>query len=370
MGAVESRGGVVRIETPDDPLATSDSLVVRWPSRPFWAYPQLKMAAPLRGEVDEGLTRWKPTLVHAATPFGVGLAGRAAARALGVTFVSSYHTAYDAYLRHYGLHVLDGIAWPFLRWFHNSGPRTFAPSEHVARQLTDEGINGVRVWSRGVDGERFNPRHRSDAMRAAMGASPEDLVVAYVGRIAPEKGIHQLIGAMHEVTARQPHVRFAVAGDGPDEARIRAEAPAGTYFAGTLHGADLSAFYASADLFAFPSTTDTFGNVVLEAMASGLPVIAADVGATLELANEGTARLFRGGDAASLAVSIESLVAGAHASADRASLRDASLRQAAARNWDAIWDALLREYLGVSLPVTQITRQKKARGRGRIRAEG
>src|SRR5690606_34165281 len=125
--AVEARGGAVRVETVEDPQAVRDPRVLRWPSRPFWAYPQLRMAAPLRAAVAEGLARWRPTLIHATTPFGVGLAGRSAARSLGVPLVTSYHTSFTAYLRHYGLSALDAVAWPYLRWFHNSGRRTFAP---------------------------------------------------------------------------------------------------------------------------------------------------------------------------------------------------------------------------------------------------
>lgn len=346
MTAVEARGGSVRVETVEDPLAPRDRRVQRWPSAPFWAYPQLRLAAPLRGEVTERLARWRPTLIHAATPFGVGLAGRAAATALRVPLVTSYHTSFSEYLRHYGLSALDAISWPYLRWFHNSGLRTFAPSRMVADELKGQGFRGVGVWGRGVDPERFHPRFRSREMREAMGAGKDDLVVAYVGRLAPEKGVHVALEAMHRVAATHgPRVRFAFAGDGPDEARCRALAPPGTWFAGALHGDALSAFYASADLFVFPSTTETFGNVVLEAMASGLPAVAPDVGATLELAHRGTARLFRGGDSHSLAVATVALL---DSPQERCRLREAGLAVAAARSWQSVWDALLDDYLEVT----------------------
>lgn len=343
--AVEARGGAVRVETVADPAAAVDARVHGWPSTPFWAYPQLRMAAPPKAEAIARLRRWRPTLVHAATPFGVGLAGRAAARALGVPFVTSYHTSFSEYLRHYGLSALDAVAWPFLRWFHNSGRRTFAPSQLVATQLAAQGFQDVRVWSRGVDPLRFHPRFRSAEMRAAMGASTDDLVVAYVGRLAPEKGIHVALDGLRGVMAESgSRVRLAIAGDGPDEARCRAMAPPGTWFAGSLSGDALSAFYASADLFVFPSTTETFGNVVLEAMASGLPVVAPDTGATLELADARTAQLFRGGSAESLAAAVRALAAD---TARRAELRTAGLAVAASRSWPAVWDALLAEYAAV-----------------------
>jgi glycosyltransferase involved in cell wall biosynthesis len=142
-------------------------------------------------------------------------------------------------------------------------------------------------------------------------------------------------------------VRFALAGDGPDEARCRATAPDGTWFAGSLGGERLSAFYASADVFVFPSTTDTFGNVVLEAMASGLPVVGPDVGATLELADERTALTFAAGDAAALGAQVERLL---HDPALRGEKRAAGLAVAAARTWDAVWDALVHDYRAVLAP--------------------
>lgn len=346
---VEQRGGAVHIESVEDPLALPDRRVARAPSIPFWAYPQLRMAAPARAEMRARLAAWRPTLVHVATPFGVGLAGRAAALALGVPLVTSYHTSFSAYLHHYGLSVLDGVAWPFLRWFHNGGRRTFAPSALVARELAGQGFARVRLWSRGVDPLRFHPRFRSAEMRRAMGAPGDEFVVAYVGRLAPEKGVRTALEGMRAVMARHgARVRFALAGDGPDAAGCRAAAPAGTWFAGALAGERLSAFYASADAFVFPSTTETFGNVVLEAMASGVPVIAPDRGATLELAHEDSALPFRAGDAASLASRVEALLGDPGLREEK---RATGLNVAGTRSWDAVWDGLLRDYraaLGVT----------------------
>lgn len=344
VSAVEARGGAVRVETVEDPASEPDPRVVRWPSAPFWAYPQLRMSAPLRADVTAGLKKWQPTLVHATTPFGIGLAGRAVARSLRVPLVTSYHTAFGEYLKHYGLGVLDRASWPYLRWFHNSGRRTFAPSRFVASQLLAEGFRDLRVWGRGVDPQRFHPRFRSESMRRAMGAGPDDLVVAYVGRVAPEKRVALAIEGMRAVMGRQANVRLAIAGDGPALEECRAMAPERAWFAGALQGEALSAFYASADVFVFPSTTETFGNVVLEAMASGVPVVAPDLGATLELANRDTAELFTAGDASALADAVERLL---REPSRRDALRAEGALVAEMRSWDAIWDGLLREYLEV-----------------------
>lgn len=342
VAAVEARGGEVQVETVSVPDAPEDARVRRAPSVPFWAYPQLRIAAPSARAAARRIARWKPTLIHATTPFGVGLAGRRVARLLGVPLVTSYHTSFSAYLAHYGLTALDGVAWPYLRWFHNRGARTFVPSAAVRDELRSHGFSGLRLWSRGVDARRFSPQHRSAVMRSRMGAFDDTFVVAYVGRLAPEKGVHRAIAAMHLVMQRHPgRVRFVVAGDGPDEARCRAEAPEGTWFSGALHGDELSVFYASADAFVFPSQTETFGNVVLEAMASGLPVIAPDRGATLEFAHEGTALTFPGDDAHALAGRVEWLLRDHRL---RHQLRCAGLETAASRSWAQVWDGLVRDY--------------------------
>lgn len=340
--AVEARGGTVRVETVEDPDASLDRRVHRWSSAPFWAYPQLRMATVPKARAVAAMRRWRPTLIHAVTPFGVGLAGRAAARAVGVPLVTSYHTAFDAYLRHYRLSALDAVAWPYLRWFHNSGVRTFAPTSTVLRQLEGQGFRNLRLWGRGVDARRFHPRHRSAAMRARMGAAAGELVVGYVGRIAPEKGLHEALAALTPVVeAARGRLRVAVAGDGPDELRCRSVAPAATWFAGALGGDELAAFYASLDVLVFPSTTETFGNVVLEAMASGVPVVAPDVGATLELAHHGSAALFDAARPASIGDVVHALAADP---TRRADLAAAGRREAAARSWEAVWDRLVADY--------------------------
>ena len=290
----------------------------------------------------EAVSRWRPTLIHSATEFGVGLGGLAAARKSRIPFVSSYHTHFTAYLRHYRLTALNAISWPFLRWFHNSGRITWTPGAIVAEELRTHGFRNVRVWSRGVDPERFSPEFRSREWRARVGATDDTLVVAYVGRLAPEKGIDVALDGMRQVLARHgDRVRFVLVGDGPAEARCRVSAPPGATFLGRLGGRALSEAYASADVFVFPSITETFGNVVLEAMASGLAVIAPDRGATTELATPETALQFPAHDASALAAAVERLL---HERDVRARLSAAALAVARTRSWDAVFDQLVRDY--------------------------
>lgn len=344
VSAARARGGEVTVVTVDAEADSARPLpgVVRWPSIPFWAYPELRIASPRVRDARQILRAMRPDIVHVATPFGVGLAARAAARAEGLPLVSSFHTDFAAYLRYYRLQALEGVAWPYLRWFHGGGLRTFVPTPTGAAQLRRRGFSGVRVWGRGVDRDRFSPRFRSRALRAAHGIGDHETLVVSVGRLAPEKGIETILAAARTLQATVGRrIRFAFVGDGPAEARYRADAPAGTIFAGRLLGEALSEFYASADAFVFASTTDTFGNVLLEAMASGVPVIAPDEGPTLDVANADNALVIPPRDPVALAGAIQRL-AGDAACCTR--LRARGLASAAQRDWGRIWDALFADY--------------------------
>lgn len=341
-GAVAARGGAVRVFTTDDPEAEATPDVVRFPGRAFWAYPQLRLAWPPREMVRRELAAFAPTLVHAATEFGVGLAGRRAALDLGLPLVTSYHTNFTSYAEHYHLGFLAAPGWQYLRWFHGGAARTFCPTHAIRRELEGRGFANVAVWSRGVDGARFAPAYRSTALRARLGADDDTLVAGYVGRLALEKGLPVAVAAMRRVMAAHPgRVRFLVVGDGPYEEAMRAAAPDGTVFLGRLEGDALSAAYASCDLFLFPSTTDTFGNVLLEAMASGVPVVGADVGPTRELLAPDRGWLVPPDDPDALASQLERLVAA------RPEVRDRAARAfafAATQRWEAVWTALFEAY--------------------------
>jgi len=345
---VVARGGSVRVFTPHDPEAPGAGDVEQFPSRSFWAYPQLRLAWPRQRQVRAALAEYAPTIVHAATEFGVGLAGRRAARDLGIPFVSSYHTSFVAYAEHYGLGLLARPGWHFMRWFHNGGLRTYCPTQAIVNDVNARGFERTAVWSRGVDGTRFSPTYRSATLRERLGATDDTLVLSYVGRLAAEKGLNVALDALALVEQARPgQVRFLVVGDGPYEQEVRARAPRGTLLTGKLHGTALSEAFASGDVFLFPSTTDTFGNVMLEAMASGVPVIGADVGPTREQLQSGGGWLAAPGDAAAFARAIIALID------DRSRVREAGTRAlaiAAAKTWDVVWDTLLTDYLRLHRP--------------------
>ncbi|MCU0635066.1 MAG: glycosyltransferase family 1 protein [Gemmatimonadaceae bacterium] len=339
VDAVRARGGDVAVFTADDPAATTDVECIRFGSVAFWAYPQLRLASPRAVQVDRALDRFAPTLIHAATPFGVGLAGRSAALRRRLPFVTSYHTSFAAYAAYYGLGSIALPGWHFLRWFHNSGARTFCPTRAIADDLAARGFARTAIWSRGVDVQQFAPTWRDEAWRASIGVAPHDRLVLYVGRLAAEKGIADVLAAAQQLQARAPSVRFAFVGDGPFAGEVARAAPPGTWLPGVLQGAALSRAYASADCFVFPSTTDTFGNVMLEAAASGLPIVAADVPQTRELiGGSGADVLVPAARPDLLASSIASLLA------DDARLRTAraaARHLAEGRAWSRVWDDLL-----------------------------
>lgn len=344
--AVRARGGQVRVFTTSDPVADATEGVRRFPSVPFWAYPQLQLAAPSPAVIERELREWGATLVHTATPFGIGLAARSAARRADIPFVTSYHTSFSTYARFYRLGALSAPGWRYLRWFHNGGARTYCPTHAVARELRGHGFTNVKIWSRGVDTERFDPRFRSTALRARLGADDETMLVAYVGRIALEKGLDVAIEGMRRAIASSGRrMLFVLAGDGPwaDECRRRVSGE--MRLVGELHGHRLSELYASADAFLFPSTTDTFGNVLLEAMASGLPIAAADAAPTRELlGGSGAGTLFDGGSPQSLAEAIRVITSDA---AVRTGMQRAALLAARHRRWSTVFDELFEDYAQV-----------------------
>ncbi|MCU0636165.1 MAG: glycosyltransferase family 1 protein [Gemmatimonadaceae bacterium] len=335
VDAVRATGGAVELFTSDDPAAVPIDGCTRFPSVAFWAYPQLRLAHPRAATVDRLLDAFQPTLIHAATPFGVGLAGRAAALRRGVPLVTSYHTSFAAYAAYYGLGAMAAPGWHFLRWFHNSGQRTYCPTRAIVDDLARRGFLGTALWSRGVDVQRFSPRHRDEAWRASIGVASSDRLALYVGRLAAEKGLADALAAAAILADRRAPVRFGFVGDGPYEADVARRAPPGTWLPGVLNGDALARAYASADCFIFPSTTDTFGNVLLEAAASGVPIVAADVGPTRELLGNREMAL---------------LVppAAPEALADAVLARRRAARQLAEGHaWSAVWDALFASYAAV-----------------------
>jgi glycosyltransferase involved in cell wall biosynthesis len=222
--------------------------------------------------------RWRatrPDLVHVVTEGPLGWAAVSAAGALGIPVCSDFHTNFHSYSEHYGFAWMRGAVEAYLRWIHNRTACTLIPTEQLKVELEHLGIERLRVAGRGVDAKLFDPARRSTELRRQWGCARDELVAISVGRLAPEKALDRFATAARAMQAIDSRIRIVVVGDGPVRGPLQKRNP-GFHFAGARVGEDLGAHYASADVFLFPSTTETFGNVVLEAMASGLAVVAYD----------------------------------------------------------------------------------------------
>jgi glycosyltransferase involved in cell wall biosynthesis len=243
---------------------------------PLPGYPALRFGFPALAGLWRRFRRDRPDVVHLVTEGPLGWAALFAARLCGIPTTSSFHTNFPEYGRHYGYG--EAFARSCLRAFHNLTRKTLAPTPALAAELEGQGYRRLGLLGRGVDTRRFRPEQRDRELREMWRVEAADPVVLHVGRLAPEKNVELLIELAGQLERRAPRARLVVVGDGPSGPRLRAAMPR-AIFCGQVVGGDLAAHYASADVFVFPSLTDTFGNVVLEAMASGLPVVAFDRGA-------------------------------------------------------------------------------------------
>jgi glycosyltransferase involved in cell wall biosynthesis len=276
-------------------------------------------------------------------PSLLGLWALGYAERRGIPVVSSFHTDFISYLRYYGLGLLEEMGWRYLAWFYNRCDVTYAPSAITAATLAGRGIRRVELWQRGIDRAVFSPRHRDPRLRQRL--SPEGHpIVLFVGRLVREKDLADLAGACDLLAGRGVPFRLALVGAGPMEDELRARLPA-AHFAGYQQGEALSRWYASADVFVFPSTTETFGNVLLEACASGLPVVAAARGGVQDLVRRSAnGLLVEPHDVAGLADAVERIIRNPGYAAQ---LRRGALATAAQYDWAVVNGALLESYARV-----------------------
>ena len=245
---------------------------------PVPGYRGLRFGLPAGSALRAAWSARRPDVVYVATEGPLGWSAVQAASALGIGVVSGFHTNFDGYMKHYWAGWLRRPAAAYLRAFHNRTGATLVPSDDLRGILETSGYRNLHLLGRGVDCARFSPARRSAALRAAWGAHDDDLVVAYVGRVAAEKNVDLAVDAYRAMQSVRGGLRFVVVGDGPARARLGHAHP-DLVFCGFRTGVELAAHYASADVFLFPSDTETFGSVTLEAMASGLGVIAYDYAA-------------------------------------------------------------------------------------------
>ena len=263
-------------ERSDGALAT---LLMRGAALP--RYPGLRFGLPAMRALGRHWRQARPDAVYVATvgPLG-GSAARAAAR-LGIPVATGLHTRFDRYMRDYGMPWLEGTALAWMRRFHNRADATLVPTLELGRFLQAHGFERVVRLARAVDTAQLCPERRDDALRATWGAGPDTPIAIHVGRIAPEKNLALAVRAFRAIGRQRPDARFVWVGDGPARDALARENP-DFIFCGVQRGAELARHFASGDLFLFPSLSETFGNVTLESMASGLATVAFDTGAARE----------------------------------------------------------------------------------------
>lgn len=276
--------GLVRPRRAGESNVAADTVLVR--SAPVPRYPGLRFGLPCMTTLRAHWTLARPDAVYIATEGPLGWSALRAARRLGIPAATGFHTRFDDYAARYGVGALSPVVFSWLRGFHNRGAATLVPTDELAGFLRGRGFRQVVKLSRAVDTVLFDPSHRMPGLRHEWGLGDDGLAVIHVGRIAPEKNLALAVSSFRAIQAQRPDARFIWVGDGPSRAALERENP-DFIFTGTRRGLDLARHYASADLFVFPSTSETFGNVTLEAMASGVATVAYDYGAAREHIRDG-----------------------------------------------------------------------------------
>jgi glycosyltransferase involved in cell wall biosynthesis len=305
------RGEPITVVVARDQACDEPGLLALAPdwSVPLPAYERIELRFPALLELLDRVESEAPDVIHVATPGPLGLCGMLAARLLGLPLIGSYHTELGPYALHLTHDALVAeTTGAFVDWFYRQCDVVLAPTQVVADALADRGVGGrVATWGRSVDAELFQPERRSESRRLEL-LGDGDLLLLSVGRVSAEKRLDVLLAAIERLRAERPGARLVIAGDGPVRAELEDSAPDGVTFLGELHGRQLAELYACADVFCFPSTTDTFGQVLLEAGASGLPAVAAQAGGTLELVqHERTGLHVRPGDVDEMAGALRRL---------------------------------------------------------------
>lgn len=310
-------------------------------------YKELHLPLPPFGGVHRAIDAFRPDLVHIATEAMLGLSVLRHASRRAYPVVSSFHTNFDQYSAHYRIGWARGTIWRYLRWFHNRTRETYVPSQTTIAELEARGFERLVLWPRGVDGQLFRPnRPGRETLRRALGFGPDDAVIGYVSRIAAEKNVGYLTEALAQVALARPNVSFLFVGDGPARGEVERRMGRHARFVGYRSGEDLADHYAAADLFAFTSLTETFGNVILEAMASGLPVVALRAGGVADIVQPGVTGVLIEPDAppAQFARAVMSLTDDAD---DRRRTSESARAFALSQNWDAIMKSLRQCYQAI-----------------------
>jgi glycosyltransferase involved in cell wall biosynthesis len=331
-----------RIFIPQYDTEILDHNIEHFYSIKLFFYPENRLAIPNSFRISSTLSKFQPDIIHIMTEFNMGIAGLNYGKRHGIPTISNYTTNFSQYTDYYKLNFLKQPIWNYMKWFHMQNDITLCPS-NVARQLLNgQGIHNTQILSRGIDFKNFHPQNRNSHLRNELGIS-DKITFLYVGRVSLEKDLDILNKSYHAIQQKyKDRVAMVLTGDGPYLEKCKQIFPDDTIFTGFMKGKELSEIYASCDIFVCPSSTETFGNVVLEAMASGLPVIGADAGGVGEIIQHNVTGLkFAKRDSNKLTKCMAEL-------ADDIDLRDylktCGREYSTNRSWDKIFNGLVAIY--------------------------
>jgi glycosyltransferase involved in cell wall biosynthesis len=357
VGYLLRQGAQVRVYSPTiaKPAFAPTGDLVPIPSIPIPRRPEYRFCFGLTPGVRRDIRRFAPTHFHLSVPDPANHGALKLARRMNLPVIASVHTRFDTYFRYYGMAFFEPIAEAIMRRFYRRCDAIFAPSESMAQILRDQRMSyDVGIWTRGVDRDVFNAERRDMAWRRSLGIGDDEPVIGFVGRVVAEKGLDIFADTIDRLTARRVPHRVLVIGEGPARAWFEQRLP-DARFTGYQMGTDLGRAVASLDMLFNPSVTESFGNVTLEAMACGVPVVAADAAGSTSLLEDGVnGRLIRPGATHSFADALAEYCVDA---AMRRAAGTTGLEAAAAYGWDQVNSALLEGYL-------RIARQRQGGSRG------
>lgn len=324
----------------------ADYSAERFYSLKFFLYPDCRIALPNLFRITQTLTEFKPDLIHLMTEFNMGITGLHFGKKNSIPTISNYSTNFSQYTDYYRLDFLKQGIWDYLKWFHNQNSVTLCPSSESQKLLRQYDISNTTIFSRGIDLQKFHPSYRDNKLRKQFGLE-DKIVFLYVGRVSCEKDLDVLSASYGRLKQKYgSRISFIITGEGPYLEKCKATLPPDTIFTGFKKGQELSRIYASGDIFVCPSSTETFGNVILEAMASGLPVIGADAGGLKELIIHNRNGLkFEARNSDALEKAMGELINDGDL---RNRLRDNGIRFAGERSWDRIIGGLVDLYGGIT----------------------
>lgn len=328
--------------TNDEPAIQHNGEFISVPSIPMPGRPEYRVTIGFPQEAQKRLREFDPTLIHIATPDLLGFRAMRFAQMNNIQIVASYHTHFTSYLKYYNMEMLEVLGWKYLSWFYSQCKHIYVPSSSMADELREHQISdGLRIWARGVDTDLFSPNRRSMQWRRKMGIEDDQVIVTFVSRLVWEKDLQTVVDTLKKLYPKYPNLKVMIVGDGPAKNELMHMMPQAV-FTGFLSGEELATAYASSDIFFFPSDTETFGNVTLEAMSSGVPAVVADATGSKSLVEHGVNGLLCPPKKTVLfAQAIGQLI---EDPVTRLKMSEVARQKALPYSWDIINDGLLSNY--------------------------